>query len=292
MLRRCFLGLGIAGTLAALSGTAEAGIGETIELAPKSAPYPTPSGKYADPTVLVFVPSFFAVPPSKRVDFVVHFHGHMTTAKAALTAHKLREQLHASRQNAVLVVPQGPVRAPDGDFGKLMTKGGLARLLADVRRQVPALRGSTKTGRVVLSAHSGGYRAAAACAARGGVDVREIYLFDALYGEVEAFTKFVTAAPGSRKLVSYSVGGRPRELGEVLALTLEKRGIDVLRETAERRVTRGELVAAKAAFLSGHATHATATYEELALRDCLFASCLKGKGSRSWHEKRDARRAS
>ncbi|MBL9021464.1 MAG: hypothetical protein JNL21_04660 [Myxococcales bacterium] len=292
MRRRSFLGLGVAGALGLLAASADASVGATHELKPKSAPYPAPNGKYTDSTVLVHVPSFFSVPESKKVDFVVHFHGHMTTAKAAIAAHKLREQLEASRQNAVLVVPQGPVRAADGDFGKLMLKGGLARLLGEVRRQVPALRAAKQTGRVVLSAHSGGYRAAAACSEQGGVDVREIYLFDSLYGEVESFVRFVTDDPDHHKLVSYSVGGRPRELGAELASRLESRGVDVLRETGAKKVTRGELVDATAAFLFGHATHASATYEELALRDCLFASCLKGKGSRSWHKKRDAARAS
>lgn len=292
MRRRSFLGLAIAGAVGLLPQTAGARSGATHVLRPKSAPYPAPNGKYSDSTVLVYLPSFFSVPSSKKVDFVVHFHGHMTTAKAAIAAHKLREQLEASRQNAVLVVPQGPVRAADGDFGKLMLKGGLGRLLAEVRKSVPALRVAKQTGRVVLSSHSGGYRAAAACATLGGVDAREIYLFDSLYGEVDTFARFVTADREHHKLIAYSVGGKPRELGAALASRLESEGVDVVRETGTKRVTRGELVDATAAFLYGQATHATATYEELALRDCLFASCLKGKGSRRWHEKRDRARSS
>ncbi len=276
----------------AVTGAADAApIGETIRLRPKHAPYPSPGGAYADPTVLVFVPAYFTVPRSGRVDFVVHFHGHMTTAEGALAAHRLREQLAASRQNAVLVVPQGPVRAADGDFGKLMRKRGLRRLLDEVLGTVPALEAAGAIGRTVLSAHSGGYRAAAACASRGGVDAREVYLFDALYGEVDAFARFVLAAPKRHKLVSYSVGGRPRELSLALADTLEARGVRVIREGGVRRVSREELLKASAAFLSGRASHATATYEELALRDCLFASCLRGKGSGAWHADKSAPRA-
>jgi hypothetical protein len=287
-----FIGLGLAAMLGGLAESAEAAeIGETLTLRPKRAPYPVRGGKYDDPSVLVFVPSFHKLSGAKRVDFVVHFHGHMTTAKRAIVAHRLREQLHASRQNAVLVVPQGPVNAADGDFGKLMQKRGLAKLLDEVRRSVPSLARAKDTGRVVLSAHSGGYRAAAACASRGGVDVREVYLFDALYGETDAFAGFVAAAPERRKLVSYAVGGRPRELGFQLAAKLEARGVEVVREEGDRRVTREELVRATAAFLAGHATHASATYEELALRDCLFASCLRGRGSEGWHADRTKARS-
>lgn len=292
MLRRSFVALGVSGALALFAGNAEAaGIGTTTTLRPKHAPYPDGRGAYTDPSVLVFVPSFFSVPKSKRVDFVVHFHGHNTTAKDAIAAHRLREQLHASRQNAVLVVPQGPIRAADGDFGKLMMKDGLAKLLDEVRRSVRQLAPAKELGRVVLSAHSGGYRAAAAGISRGGADIREVYLFDALYGEAEAFADFVTADPKGHKLVSYSIGGRPRELSVELAATLEARGIEVVREEGVRKVTREELVHATAAFLAGRASHRTATYEELALRDCLFASCLRGKGSRAWHANKTAARA-
>ncbi|NUO50116.1 MAG: hypothetical protein HOV80_14775 [Polyangiaceae bacterium] len=294
MLRRSFVALGCAGAFSLFAGQAEAasrGIGATSTLRPKNAPYPDGRGAYSDPTVLVFVPSFFSVPKSKQVDFVVHFHGHNTTAKDAIAAHRLREQLHASRQNAVLVVPQGPVRAADGDFGKLMMKDGLAKLLDEVRRSVRALGQAKELGRVVLSAHSGGYRAAAAAISRGGADVREVYLFDALYGEAETFADWVTADPKGHKLVSYSIGGRPRELSMELATTLENRGIEVVREDGVRRVTREELVHATAAFLAGKASHRTATYEELALRDCLFASCLRGKGSQVWHQNRTAARS-
>lgn len=281
--------------------------GTTFELTPKSAPYAASGrgsageGGYGDPTVLLFVPSFFRLPRSKRIDFVVHFHGHHAMAKEVIRTHKLREQLASSRQNAVLIVPQGPVRAADGDFGKLMLKNGLARLLDEITELAArsgaalgeaSLDGARDAGRVVVSAHSGGYRAAAACALRGGVDAREVYLFDALYGESAAFRDFVMASPERHKLVSYYVGGRPRELSVALADSLAAGGVRVLRERNGARLTREEMVHGQAVFLQGRASHASATYEELALRDCLFASCLVGRGSKAWHADGEARRSS
>ncbi len=276
--------------------------GTTFELTPKSAPFPCPTSgaTWTDSTVLVFVPAYYRLPKSKQVDFVVHFHGHNTAAKEAILKHRLREQLVQSRQNAVLVVPQGPWRAAEGDFGKLMQKGGLARLLDEVLGLVAAsagkvgkaqVTGARERGRVVVSAHSGGYRAAAAVADRGGVDLREIYLFDALYGEVATFQRFVTSSEEKRKLVSLAVGGVPRSLSVALAEALTNAGVAVATELGGARLSRGELVRARAVFLEGHGLHASATIDDDALSACLHASCLKGRDSGVWLDDADAPRA-
>jgi hypothetical protein len=313
MLRRDLLCLGAGLLGAAFASRAEAAgakriiavdgskLGTTFELSLGSAPFPSGESEHTDSTVLVFVPLQLRLAKSKKVDFVVHFHGHNTTAKKAIDSHKLREQLRASRQSAVLVVPQGPVNAADGDFGKLMAKGGLSRLLEEVREVLGTAKadralgkasvlGSKGVGRVVVSGHSGGYRPAAAAVRHGGVDVREVYLFDALYGDVDAFEKFALAEK-SHKLVSYYVGGVPREKSLKLADKLSNEGVLVMRETGDKRLTRAELVQGRACFLAGKASHATATYEEHALRDCLLASCLVGRGSKGWHEDKQQPRA-
>lgn len=271
-------------------------IGTTLRFELENAPYPAENGKYTDASVIVFVPARFRLPRSGKVDFVVHLHGHATTAARAVAGHKLREQLDESRQNAVLVVPQGPVNAADGDFGKLMRPGGLAALLGEVLREASrksagaGLAKASGVGRVILSAHSGGYRAAAACLATK-LDLREVFLFDALYGEWETFARWLAEEPETRKLVSYYVGGRPRELSLALAGWLTEHGVAVTREGGASRLSRRELTRARAAFLEGHVAHGAATYEEHALRDCLLASCLKGRGSRAWHEAGDKARA-
>lgn len=284
-----------------LTSTERGSGGVTFTLAPKSAAFPCPGGKpYNDRTTLVFVPDHFRLPRSGRVDFVVHFHGHNTTAEKAIVSHKLREQLRDSKQNAVLVVPQGAVNQADGDFGKLMLKGGLGRLVSEIRGVLggasvsktlgdATLAKSKRAGRVVLSAHSGGYRAAAACSKGAGVDISEVYLFDALYGDVDAFAAYVERSE-DHKLVSYSIGGAPRENSKKLAQILTAKGVDVRQESGAK-LTREELVRGRAVFLEGHSTHAAATFEEQALRDCLLASCLVGRGSRAWHEGKNLPRA-
>ena len=80
-------------------------------------------------------------------------------------------------------------------------------------------------GRVCLSAHSGGYHAAACCLRDGGVDVHETYLFDALYAESDVFRDWVLARRGApaasrHKLVSYFTAGAPTEaLNRILRAT-------------------------------------------------------------------------
>src|ERR1019366_6144891 len=53
-----------------------------------------------------------------------------------------------------------------------------------------------RLGTVCLSAHSGGYHAAASCLRAGGVDVRETYLFDALSSDLDVFRGWVLERHG------------------------------------------------------------------------------------------------
>jgi len=294
------LGLQLASSEKTSIRAAEEGAhGTTFTLKARNAPYPCAGGAYSDATVLVFVPTHYRLPGSRKVDMVLHFHGHLTSVTRAMSGHRLREQLRRSRQNALLVVPQGPTMATDGDFGKLMKDAGVARLLAELVITLggpvtskmlgnASLARALGVGRVVVSAHSGGYKAAAATARRGGVDLREIYLFDALYGEMQAFSDHVSKQDG--KLVSYSVGGKPRQNSAKLAASLEALGVDVLREDGDHRLTRQELVRGRAVFLWGKGSHSGATFEERALQDCLLASCLVGRGSTGWHADKTALR--
>src|SRR5690606_28446814 len=118
----------------------------TFAMALEHAPFPDGDSAHRDPTVLVFVPHHYRLPKHRRVDVVVHFHGHMSTAESAMSTHQLREQLYDSRQNAILVVPQGPVRAPDGHFGKLMRPRGLARMLAELLDELSTRRATRALG--------------------------------------------------------------------------------------------------------------------------------------------------
>jgi hypothetical protein len=280
--------------------------GTTLWLGLDHAPFPAPGAGYRDDTVIVFVPAHYRYRDEEGVATLVHFHGHNTTADRALTAHELREQIVDSKQNAVLVVPQLAVMAADSSCGKLESPGGLGRLLAEAvfttAREASTTLGDTDfphdtaLGTVCISAHSGGYHAAACCLRSGGVDVRETYLFDALYSEVETFRDWVVARKGQplharHKLVSYFTEGAQTEANDaLLRLQLERAGVDCAHEVQEGELSRHDLSHADAVFVRTGLWHSNVTWETNALRDSLYASALPRHLPTTWFaRKREAR---
>ena len=274
------------------------GVTATLEL--EHAPFPAPGAPYQDATVLAFVPHFHRIGRDESVSVVVHFHGHHTTAERAIVAHQLREQLFESKQNAILLVPQLAVNAPDSACGKLEAPGGFARLLADALatlsdRVVQAACGRAAipddavAGRVCVSAHSGGWHAAARAAEHGGAAVREIYLFDALYAESDVFRDWVVAGSGRsmsarHKLVSYYTGGTTEANTRALFAELERAGVACAHEEIEGTLSREELTRAEAVSIRTHLAHGAVTSELNGLRDCLYASALRRNLKSSWFE--------
>lgn len=280
--------------------------GTTLYLALESAPFPSPGSGYTDDTVIVFVPAHYRYRPEEGVAALVHFHGHSTTADKAMVAHELRGQLADSRQNAILIVPQLAVNAADSACGKLESPNGFARL---VRGAIEAAAREGRTtlgdtafpadaglGTVCVSAHSGGYHAAAAVLRMGGIDVRETYLFDALYAEGDAFRDWVLARHGHslherHKLVSYFVGGTTTEAANRwLRGELEKGGALCEEEQQEGELSRHDLSHAEAVFVRTGLWHNQVTWETNALRDCLFASALPRHLSSDWFARKHGAR--
>ncbi len=120
-----------------------------------------------------------------------------------MSVYRLREQVVASGRNAVLLVPQGPKDAPHSGDGKLeLDEDGFLRFMTEVATwlhdngNVP----SARTGRIVLSAHSGGYGGAGGVLQRGGRNdaITDVLLFDAAYWYFAAFSDWgesVAATP-------------------------------------------------------------------------------------------------
>ncbi|HEY3817872.1 MAG TPA: hypothetical protein VGL81_11905 [Polyangiaceae bacterium] len=280
--------------------------GTTLALGLEHAPFPAPGAGYRDDTVLVFVPAHYRWRAEDGVAALVHFHGHNTTAERAMAAHQLREQLADSRQNAVLVVPQLATMSADSSCGKLETSGALARLLTEAvaaaAREGRTTLGDTAfpadapIGTVCLSAHSGGYHAAACCLRAGGVDVRETYLFDALYADLEVFRDWVVERHGEplhrrHKLVSYfTEGGTTESLNALLRSQLDKRGVLVAHEMQEGDLSRHDLSHAEAVFVRTGLWHSAVTWETNALRDVLFASALPRHLPTTWFARKTGAR--
>lgn len=254
----------------------------------------------AAPTVLVFVPRHHRPATTGNVGFIVHFHGHNTTAERAIAAHQLREQLDDSKQNAILVVPQLAVMAPDSSAGRLETPGTFDKMLHAVlavldthaaRRELgtSATPVNATIGRVVVSAHSGGYHAAATVLRTGGTPIQEVFLFDALYAETEVFKDWVVKGRGKpmgqrHKLISYFTAGTTENNTNALMTQLEQAGVSVAREQIEGTLSREDLTHAEAVSIRTQLTHGTVTSELNSLRDCLYASALRRTLRTSWFD--------
>jgi hypothetical protein len=164
---------------------------------------------YSDGSVAIFTPRGFRQTDS--VDIVVHLHGWRNNIDTTLSRYKLPQQLYESGKNAILVVPEGPRNAPDSFAGKLEDAGGLKRFIADVVDFLFS-RSIIKThsvGKIILSGHSGAYEGIAFALMRGGIPekIREVFLFDALYGDTEKFTYWIDRFNGKLINIYTDSGG-------------------------------------------------------------------------------------
>lgn len=153
---------------------------------------------YSDSTVGIYVPPQFR--PAAALDAVIHFHGWRNHVAEVFRRYRLREQFDASGLNAVLVVPQGPKDAPDSDFGKLEhAAGDFGSLMREVMAFLEAqgYSGIASLGRLVLTAHSGGYGGAGGVLTVGGLNdaITDVVLFDAAYGYYDAFAAWANGSP-------------------------------------------------------------------------------------------------
>jgi hypothetical protein len=200
-----------AATIAAAGLPAVSG-GRTLILPFTSAPYPHASRAqghvyqkrlydaathYSNSDVGIFIPDGWQ-PRNGAVDFIVHFYGWNHDIAATFSTYRLREQVVASRRNAILVVPEGPTNAPDSGDGKLeLDAGGFQRFITDVAARLKQLQLSNtdRVGRIVLIAHSGGYGGAGGVLTRGGMNdsITDVMLFDAAYGYFDALADWARA---------------------------------------------------------------------------------------------------
>lgn len=193
--------------------------GATFVVPFKTAPYPHASranghdyqGKhydeathYANSNAAIYIPPGWH-PRDGAVDCIVHFYGWNHDIASTFATYRLREQLDASKRNAILIVPEGPTDAPDSGDGKLeLDEGGFARFMSDVLTWLQRNGHSpvNRAGRIVLTAHSGGYGGAGGVLTRGGMNdaIGDVILFDAAYAYYDAFAQWATGAPQRRLL--------------------------------------------------------------------------------------------
>ncbi|MFT3764595.1 MAG: hypothetical protein QM820_03620 [Minicystis sp.] len=213
------------------AGGTVCGTGATVDM--PAAPYPDSAAAFTDASVRVFLPDGYRDRGAQ--DLVVHFHGWSTTVAATLDGHLYQEHLWASGANAVLVVPQGPVNAQSGDFGKLLKPGGLSRLVTEVlvllyregKIASPAL------GELLLTSHSGGYRAVATNLdpASMAPKTAQVNLFDSLYGYESTYESF--ALSGGLLRSNYTQNGGTLASNQAVAAALKQKGLAVTEQVTQ-----------------------------------------------------------
>ena len=162
--------------------------------------YYPPFPHYLDSSIVVFVPETFQEGP-EGPNLIVHFHGHNRDNLYEFEHQMMPQSMITERINALLVIPQGPYRAADSFGGKMEEKGGFARLVQEVLETMKAegvVRSATP-GRIVVSAHSGGYRPAAFVLRHGGrtEKITDVFLFDAFYAQQEDFRRWLLEGRGT-----------------------------------------------------------------------------------------------
>ena len=214
------------------AGGVTVGTGTTVAMT--AAPYPDGVSYANDASVRIFLPEGYR--DRGAHDEVVHFHGWNTTLSTTLAAHLYQQHLYASGANAVLVVPQGPVEAASGDFGKLMLRGGLSRLLTEVL--VVLYREGRIThpvrGDLAVTAHSGGYQAVVASLDPLNLAPRvaQVNLFDSLYGYETLFGAY--ALGGGVLRSNYTEAGGTLESNQALIAFFGQRGLKLAPEPTTR----------------------------------------------------------
>lgn len=186
------------------------------------------SNHYQDSTVALFIPKGFR--QTEPVDVVVYFHGWRNSAIRSIAEARLIEQFSRSGRNAVLVVPTGPLNAPDSSGGKLDDAGGFTRLMDEVVlklvEQGVLSDPSRGIGRIILSGHSGGYRVIARILAQDelAAQVQDVWLFDGLYAEVETFLGWQANQDGRLIILYTDNGGTLGETMRAMELVEGKQG--------------------------------------------------------------------
>ena len=231
---------------------------------------------YSDSTVAVFVPKNFR--ESDKVDFVIHFHGWNNTVAGTLEQYQLAGQLCASGKNAVLIVPEGPHNAPDSFGGKLEDTNGFANFMAEAAASLRAsgllARTNFEIGNLILSGHSGGYHVMAAILDHGGMPakIKEVWLFDALYGGTENFVAW-QKNEGGRLLDIYTDHGGTKEESEKLMALLKKGGVPFLASedsaAAEEALRTNKLVFLHSDMIHDDVVAKRATFEQFLKTSCL-----------------------
>jgi D-alanyl-D-alanine carboxypeptidase/D-alanyl-D-alanine-endopeptidase (penicillin-binding protein 4) len=231
---------------------------------------------YADSSVAMFIPKNFRA--SDKIDFVVHFHGWRHTVAGTLPEYKLIEQFAAAGKNAILIVPQGPYNVPDSFGGKLEDTNGfqafIAEAVATLKNSGALPQTNFEAGDIILSGHSGGFHVMAAILDHGGLSdqIKEVWLFDALYGGTENYAAWQKNQNG-RLLDIYTDHGGTKEETQNLMATYRTNGVSFF-AAEDVNAVPDNLQTNKLVFLHTDMIHNDVPRKRSTFEEFLKTSCL------------------
>ncbi len=187
----------------------------------------TAAEHYSDSSVLIIVPADLKA--KKQVDLVFWFHGWRNSIDSSVAYFELARQFMAANKNAVLVLPESAKNSPDSYGGKLEKPGIFKNLVKDVLAKLKKEKLAGKKGRagnIMLAGHSGAFRVMAHILQNGGVEIKQVILFDGLYSQVDKYTAWIEADSSHRFLNLYTnKGGGTDEVSVEMMQLLHNRGI-------------------------------------------------------------------
>jgi hypothetical protein len=230
---------------------------------------------YNDSTVLIFIPSDFK--PSKKIDFVVHFHGWRNTVDSVVAQYNLIQQFSASKKNAILIIPQGPKNSPDSFGGKLEEKDGFKKFMSEIAKNLvdKNILPEFDIGNIILSGHSGAFRVISFIIQKGGLtkNISEVFLFDALYAQTEKYAYWIDHYEGKMINIYTNDGGTKAET-EGLINDLQDWGFEFLSKE-EKDINSQDLKKNRLIFIHSELEHNQVLYKNDNFLNYLSASCLK-----------------
>jgi len=175
---------------------------------------------YDDSSVFFHIPPHFS--PEKPFMLLVFFHGLESDITKTERDYKISEQVDASGKNVILIMPQLAKNAADSSPGKFFGQNAFGTFMAEAaaildRRIGEQYRPALRAAPVLISAFSGGYKAAAYVLDRGGEGrrIRGVFLIDALYEDLEKFEKWIIDGAGHRSFVVLYTRGTEKNTYEL-----------------------------------------------------------------------------
>jgi len=191
----------------------------------------TAADHYQDSSVLLIVPNHLKA--TRKIDLIFWFHGWRNNIDTAAEFYKLTKQFLASRRNAVLVLAETAKNAPDSYGGKLEEPGLFQALVHDVLQELKEkgiVQNRIEPGNIVLAGHSGAFRVIAYILENGGMRVQEVFLFDALYSQLDQYEDWLYQN-SSHHFVHWftNQGGGTDEMSDTMMVHLKNHQVDFVR---------------------------------------------------------------